>query len=156
MTQSHVYFQHRWLLSLLLALGIWGEAKLPAEAHGANIQTRNRTVVEIQAAYDSGEPMAEAQVKVYDPTNPQSPRFAGETDKAGQFSFTPDQLGDWEVTVRQAGHGAITTIPIDDNGTIAVNFPGNSQLTALQKSVISGAIIWGCIGTALYFQRSKR
>ncbi|MEO0489306.1 MAG: carboxypeptidase-like regulatory domain-containing protein [Cyanobacteria bacterium J06659_2] len=155
MTQSHVYFQHRWLLTLLLSLGIWGETKLPAEAHGAHIQTRN-TTVEIQAAYDSGEPMAEAQVQVYDPTNPQSPRFTGETDKAGQFSFTPDQPGDWEVTVRQAGHGATTAIPIDNNGTMAATFSGNSQLTPLQKSVIAGAIIWGCIGTALYFQRSKR
>ena len=157
MPRPHVYFQqHRWLLILLLGIGVWGQTQLPAKAHGASIQARSITMVEIQATYDSGEPLAEAQVQVYDPTNPQTPRFTGKTDRGGQFSFTPDQPGTWEVTVRQAGHGASSAIPVDNTGAVVATFSGNSQLTLLQKSLIAGAIIWGSIGTALYFRQGKR
>jgi hypothetical protein len=79
-------------LPLLVALGLWGQAQ-SAQAHGARIQAREATSVEIEATYDSGEPMAEAGVEVYDPTDPQTPRFIGTTDGEGRFSFTPDQSG---------------------------------------------------------------
>lgn len=154
MTQLHVYFQHRWLFTLLVGLGLWGQAQFEAKAHGANIQTRNITTVEIEANYDSGEPMAEAQVLVFDPTDSTSPRFEGISDQEGRFRFTPDQPGAWEVTVRQAGHGAILSIPISEEGTAATS-SGNSQLTLFQQLVIGGVVIWGAVGTALYFRRNK-
>ena len=154
MTQLHVYFQHRWLFALLVGLGIWGQAQVEAKAHGAYIQTRNITTVEIQANYDSGEPMAEAQVVVYGPTDSNSPRFEGISDQEGRFRFTPDQPGAWEVTVRQAGHGAISSIPISEEGIVTTS-SGNSQLTLFQQLVIGGVVIWGAVGTALYFRRNK-
>jgi nickel transport protein len=155
MTRSPAYFYHQGLLPLLLALGVWGQGQ-PASAHGASIQARESTSVEIQATYDSGEPMAEAGVTVYDPTDPQSPRFTGITDSEGRFSFTPDQSGDWEVTVRQAGHGAIAVIPVEDGGSLATSFRNNNQLTPLQRGLMGAAVTWGCVGTALYFRRGKR
>ncbi|MDA0269317.1 MAG: hypothetical protein O3A14_20760, partial [Cyanobacteria bacterium] len=84
MARSHSHFYRQGLLPLLLVLGIWGEAR-PANAHGAHIQAREATAIEIQATYDSGEPMAEAGVEVYDPNDPQTPRFTGTTASAGRF-----------------------------------------------------------------------
>ncbi len=144
------------LLPLLIALGLWGQAQSAALAHGATIQAREAAAVQIQATYDSGEPMAEAQVQIYDPTDPQAPRFTGTTDDEGRFSFTPDQSGDWEVTVRQAGHGAIAVIPVSDDVHLVSTFRSNTQLTPLQRGIMAGVVAWGCVGTALYFRRGKR
>ena len=157
MTQTNINdYRWRWLLALLLGLCIWSQASFEAKAHGAYINTRNTTTVEIEAKYDSGEPLAEAQVLIYSPTDAESARFEGVTDLEGKYSFSPDQPGSWEVTVRVAGHGAVTTIPVSETGAVTASLSANSQLSPLQKTITMGAIIWGFIGTALYFQRKKR
>jgi nickel transport protein len=155
MIRAQSYLRGYRLLPLLVALGLWGQAQ-SAQAHGARIQAREATSVEIEATYDSGEPMAEAGVEVYDPTDPQTPRFIGTTDGEGRFSFTPDQSGDWEVTVRQAGHGAIAVIPVSGDGTVTAAVQTTPALTPLQRGVMAGAVTWGFVGTALYFWRGKR
>lgn len=153
-----------------------------ALAHGANIQSRTTSAIEIKASYDNGQPMAEAQVQVYSPGEPQTPVFTGTTDEEGQFVFVPDQLGDWEVSVRQAGHGHITVIPVgtartetDDAEaadsteisdveevndaavalTIADDFSDSTSLSPLQRTIIAASVTWGFIGTALFFWRDK-
>ena len=80
-----------------------------ATAHGVKIEHRMTQVVEIQATYDTGTPLKNAQVTVYAPENPTTPWKQGMTDEAGNFMFTPDavQNGYWEVKVRQAGHGGL-------------------------------------------------
>jgi nickel transport protein len=125
-------------------------------AHGAHIQSRTATAVEIQAAYDSGDPMAEAQVQVYAPDDPQTPVVTGLTDTAGRFVFVPDQPGNWEISVRQAGHGDIAVIPVTSDGGLAEGFTNDGGLTLLQRVVVAGAVTWGCLGTALFFWRGKR
>lgn len=129
---------------------------LVALAHGAHIQSRTAAAVEIQASYDTGEPMAEAQVQVYAPEDPQTPVLTGVTDEAGKFVFVPDQSGDWEISVRQAGHGDIAVVPVETGGTIAEEFTNSTALTPLQRVIVAGAVTWGCIGTALFFWRGKR
>lgn len=126
-----------------------------AWGHGAHIQARPSQAIEIQATYDSGEPLAEAQVQVYGPEDPQTPRFTGLTDAQGRYLFIPDGPGDWEVSVRQAGHGDIAVIPVTDVGAIAPTYQGDSGLSPLQRGLMAGAVTWGCVGTALYFRRSK-
>ena len=127
-----------------------------AWGHGVDIQSRSSQVIEIQAAYDSGEPMATAQVRVYAPDDPETPRFMGQTDEQGRYQFAPDGPGDWEVAVRQAGHGEITVIPVTEAGAIAPTYQADSGLSPLQRGLMAGAVTWGCVGTALYFRRSKR
>ena len=157
MTQPHIHnYNWRWLLAFFLGLCIWSQASFEAQAHGAYIDTRNTTTVEIQANYDSGDPLAEAQVLIYAPTDAESARFEGVTDLEGKFSFSPDQPGSWEVTVREAGHGAVTTIPVSETGAVTTSLSANSQLSPLQRAITMGAIVWGFIGTALYFRRTKR
>jgi len=136
-----------------LGLGAIAIGGLPmaALAHGAHIQARTATAMEIQARYDTGEPMVEASVQVYAPDDPQTPVYTGQTDADGNFLFVPTAPGNWEVSVRQAGHGDIAVVPVESEGAIASTFTNDAGLTLLQRGIVAGAVIWGCVGTALYF-----
>ena len=57
--------------------------------------------------------------------------------------------------MRQAGHGDITVIPVSEAGVITTEFSNSAGLTPLQRGIVAGAVIWGCVGTALYFRRGK-
>ena len=152
---------NRWyfLLSLLIL------PVLPTKtlAHGANIQYRQTSAIAIQANYDDGTPMKSAQVVIYAPSDRTTPWLKGTTDEQGQFSFIPDPTltGDWDIKVRQSGHGDITSIPLK-GGKLATDSPqinsmsGNSaSYSNLQKLLMAGAVIWGFVGTALFFARPQ-
>ncbi|MGB3694329.1 MAG: carboxypeptidase-like regulatory domain-containing protein [Spirulinaceae cyanobacterium] len=133
-----------------------------AIAHGSKIDYREAKTIEIQATYDNNEPMANAQVVIYSPEDPAKPWSKGTTDEEGRFSFTPDteQQGDWDIKVRQAGHGSIVSIPIDEEGiTTSVTSnswaTGASDYTPLQKALLGVTSAWGFVGTALFFARRK-
>ncbi len=136
----------------IVAMAIGG-LPMAALAHGAHIQARTATAMEIQASYDTGEPMAEATVQVYAPDDPQTPVYTGLTDADGKFVFVPTAPGNWEVSVRQAGHGDIAVVPVESEGAIASTFTNDAGLSLLQRGIVAGAITWGCVGTALYFGR---
>lgn len=164
---------------LLAALGSIGWVT-PVLAHGAHIEYQPTESIQIQAKYDSGEPMKAAQVMVYSPENLSEPWTQGTTDDQGRFVFSPDisQPGNWEVTVRQAGHGDIVAIPVGgDDGPVAANdapgedsgaaagptsesqsepAPQTAELSPVQQGITIGAVIWGFVGTALFFARGKR
>lgn len=156
----------KFFLPLLFLSVIGWSAK--ASAHGTNIQHQKVQAVQIDATYAGGQPMGNAQVTVYAPDDPSTPWKTGTTDKQGQFTFVPDpsQPGNWEVKVRQAGHGDIITIPVGDStqaATATEEAGGNSEglswldnshdSTLLQKALLSAAGAWGFFGTALFFAR---
>jgi nickel transport protein len=124
-----------------------------ALAHGARIDYTVNMAIEIVAAYDSGEPMAEAQVTIYAPDDLETPWLTGTTDDEGRFIFTPDSAipGTWDVQVRQAGHGDIVHIPVGEGVTSA----GSTGFTTVQIILMSACVVWGFVGTALYFSRRK-
>jgi nickel transport protein len=124
-----------------------------ALAHGARIEYTINMAVEIVAAYDSGEPMAEAQVTIYAPNDLENPWLTGTTDDVGRFTFTPDPAipGTWDVQVRQAGHGDIVHIPVGEGVASA----GSTGFTTVQILLMSACVVWGFVGTALYFSRRK-
>ncbi|WOD41211.1 hypothetical protein [Nodosilinea sp. E11] len=145
----------------------------PVLAHGVVLEHRQLSSVEVAAQFETGEPMANAQVLVYAPDNPSEPWQQGNTDDQGRFSFVPDTtlVGNWEVMVRQAGHGAIATIPIGAaTGGEATNLALEAEaepspeslispsttLSPVQRGITIGSVIWGFIGTALFFARGKR
>jgi len=138
-----------FILALMLCLAL----PLSAYAHGAKIEYTVGMTVEIFAAYDSGEPMAGAQVTVYAPDDPSTPWLTGVCDDEGRFSFTPDtaRTGTWDIQVRQAGHGDIVHIPI---GAASAGTGGGGN-TPLQIALMAVCVVWGSIGTALYFSRRK-
>ena len=127
---------------------------LQAYAHGARIDYTVDMEIEIIATYDSGEPMAAAQVVVYAPDDLSTPWLTGVCDEEGRFSFTPDSSrpGTWDVQVRQAGHGDIVHIPVGEGGTTSGSSGGYS---AGQIVLMSVCVIWGIAGTALYMLRRR-
>lgn len=149
-----------YFLLTLLALMLIPERAL---AHGVNIEYKETSAITIQAKYDDGTPMANAQVIVYAPSDLATPWLKGTTDDLGSFTFVPDNkpqnIGNWDVKVRQSGHGDITSIPITDGKLAKVVdnrslSPGGGYSSA-QKIVMAAAVGWGFLGTALFFSRSK-
>ncbi|MBN1201625.1 MAG: carboxypeptidase regulatory-like domain-containing protein [Anaerolineae bacterium] len=147
------------LLLLVIALGSAGAVW----AHGVKITytvTFSPTIA-IEAAYDTGEPMANAQVIVYAPDDPKTPWLTGECDDDGRFSFSPDpsKPGTWEIQVRQAGHGEWLKIPLDEemmqSGQGVVTEGGDEGFSTAQIVLMSACVIWGFVGTALFFQSRR-
>lgn len=167
-------------MTYLRVLGLvgWGSLgwAVPVFAHGVLLDHQPVSGIEIQARYDNGDPMGAAQVNVYAPDNPREPWLTGTTDDDGRFVFTPDASspGNWEVMVRQAGHGAMIAVPVGETqgdktqGETDAPDPGATGETAPAASTpevrVSGvplwvsmaAVVWGFVGTALFFSRGKR
>ncbi len=179
MTQiGHRSFMQRvgqWGRIFLTGGGISISLAMPqaAQAHGVVLQHQPVAAQTIIAQYETGEPMANAQITVYAP-NGDSPWLQGTTDQDGRFLFTPDpaQPGNWQVRVRQAGHGGIITIPVQasvktDNPVAASSSPSENLVTqgptepqgagytGLQKAVMTASVVWGMVGTASFFARRK-
>jgi len=153
--------------SLGSSLG-WSEKVL---AHGVQIEHSASQAIEINAKYDTGTPLENAQVTVYSPDDPTTPWKQGTTDEQGNFVFTPDpsKTGYWEVKVRRAGHGGLTSIPVGtetNNAQVSASLPPDNQnnqtsfysqtsqgLSPIQKGIMIGSVLWGCVGTALFFSK---
>ena len=135
---------------LFLILGI----PVTAYAHGARIEYTIGMTIEIIASYDSGEPMAGAQVVVYAPDDPSSPWLTGVCDNEGRFTFTPDisKTGIWDVQVRQSGHGDMVHISIGEG---MASTTGAGGYSVLQIVLMGACAVWGFVGTALYFSRRR-
>lgn len=128
----------------------------PAAAHGAFVDVTETRAVAIDARYDTDEPMAGAQVSVFAPDDPAQPWRVGRTDAAGRFVFVPDdRAGRWAIQVRQAGHGAMGYVEVGASG-IAATSMATASTDLLQRLLMAACVVWGCIGTALYFRRSAR
>ncbi|MBM3699677.1 MAG: carboxypeptidase regulatory-like domain-containing protein [Actinobacteria bacterium] len=123
-------------------------------AHGVILEYTQNSSVEITARYDYGEPMSGAQVAVFAPGSPSEPWLTGTCDDSGKFSFVPDTQipGLWEVQVRQAGHGDIIRIQISEG---SAGPSGAGGFTTAQKIIMAAAVIWGLVGTALFFTRRR-
>ncbi len=120
-----------------------------AFGHGVDIEYQASKVYKITASYDSGEPMSEAQVIIYAPDNPSEPWSIGKCDKNGNYFFTPDpsQQGTWDIQVRKAGHGGMIHITAEENAQTS----DSTGFTTLQMLIMTACVIWGLIGTGLFF-----
>ncbi|MEM6598060.1 MAG: carboxypeptidase regulatory-like domain-containing protein [Cyanobacteria bacterium P01_C01_bin.69] len=140
------------LLGMLLAAGL-SQARV-ANAHGTDIEV-SQSAVAVKATFDDGTPMADAQVLVYSPEDLATPWQKGQTDASGTYLFAPDAKtpGAWEVTVRKAGHGGTTTFVVDAAGVSAGAASTVGAASPTQKWVSMAAVVWGFVGTALFFSR---
>jgi len=142
-----------WKLALPLALLIALSLPMGIAAHGAKIEYQVDLGIEIRALFDTGSPMAGGQVTVYAPGDPSAPWLTGVCDEEGRFIFSPDtaRAGMWDVQVRQAGHGAMIHIPVGEDTPTA----GTTGLSAIQIVLMGVCVIWGFVGTALFFVRGR-
>jgi nickel transport protein len=148
-------------MTLAIAPFVWLGLPSRAIAHGAVLQYSTTQAYEITAAYDSGQPMTAAQVAIFSPDNPSTPWMMGTTDDQGQFLFTPPTPGNWEVQVRQAGHGDVVVIPVSDRPTSSTEGGAEGDRSRSgafdnwQKGLMAGSVLWGCVGTALFFSQKQ-
>lgn len=173
--------QHSFFSGRMCAMPRWAAAAvaagcclLPAaaHAHGAFLDYQITPGITLQAKYDAGEPMTAAQFTVYAPNDPTTPWLKGKSDEQGRFSFVPDPKipGMWAVQAREAGHGALVQIPIGESGSgdaAAATTDASAAAPATQavvhtqgaspaqRTVMVASVIWGFIGTALFFARKK-
>lgn len=135
-----------YILLLLNAGGV--------SAHRVELEFTERSTIEVTARYDSGDPMAEAQVAVFAPGSPAEPWLTGVCDSFGRFFFVPDPdiPGLWEIQVRLAGHGGLIRIEVTEGN---IETSGSTGFSGLQILIMAAAVIWGFIGTALFFSRKR-
>lgn len=136
-------------------LSVLARDNSPALAHSSSVEFTIQQTVELRAVYEGDIPMDNAQFTIYSPEDPATPWQSGTADEQGRFSFSPDQPGNWDVKVRQAGHGNLITIPIDHEGEVVtmVAEGGGAAYSPLQKTMMAIATVWGFVGTALFFTR---
>lgn len=142
---------------VIVASILWLCLSVPVWAHGVKLNAQSVQAISIEARFESGEPMAQAMVTIYAPHDPATPWLKTTTDDQGRVLFQPDPAypGDWEITVRQAGHGDVIVIPISESEPGSVTAKSGSQPEWLQRTVITASVLWGCLGTTLYFAKRK-
>ncbi|MEB3273061.1 MAG: carboxypeptidase regulatory-like domain-containing protein [Prochlorothrix sp.] len=167
--QNFPLYRYSLAFGLILGgmLGPIAGSSGPAWGHGAKIDYRIQPHVSLVARYDTGEPLASATVTIYSPANPTEPWQTLTTDDQGQVQFTPDPTltGEWAVKVREAGHGGLITLNLDGSTLNLANananlmsLPTSAQAAALspvQQGIIAASVIWGFVGTSLYFTRKS-
>lgn len=143
------------LLLIVLANGLSVSIPISLFAHGALLEYTHTAGITVQARYDTGQVMAGAQITVYAPDNPTRPWLTGICDAEGRFSFVPDPdfPGTWSVQARLAGHGAMVHMTI--NPEKPERNLRQQGYTVGQRALMAASVLWGCIGTALYFSRRK-
>jgi nickel transport protein len=126
-----------------------------AFAHGVEYEFI-RDNVTIKASFSGGKPFYPATFDLYSPDDYEEVYLSGETSDKGMFSFKPNKPGKWVVMLRdKTGHG--TRINIDVNKDLSINTGESNSSTALyQKIIMAVCVIWGFIGTALFFIRRKK
>lgn len=159
-------------------------AAITLVAQGAGVRytvTEIVTVaVALDAAFEGGEALSEAQVAVYAPDNAKTPWLLGTADAAGHYAFVADitNAGTWEIQIRKAGHGEWVKIPLDadtvaaaevtednasntDSPSTELRIAGSTSASSedgystAQIVLMSASVIWGLTGTALYFARRR-
>ncbi len=131
-------------------------ASFPVLGHGARVVWEVQgDSVHISAAFDDGLPMDGAQVTVFSAAEPSAPYISGMTDENGEFAFLPDieQSLSWDVQVRKAGHGDMVHFSLAEESE---DFIEQRGLTTLQIILMSACVVWGFIGTALFFASKRK
>ncbi len=126
-------------------------------AHGNRYEVLPKGVVGVKASFDTGEPMTDARVIIFAPNTSQV-YFQTKSDKNGVVTFCPDKSGLWSLMIRDnSGHGMRVNLEIDDAMTVSMGQKESllGTATLLQKIIMAGCVIWGFIGTALFFKRKQ-
>lgn len=124
-------------------------------AHGVVYEVKEDKTIIIKVAYDDGEPMNYAEIKIFSPDNKNIEHQNGRTDKNGCFAFLPDEIGEWKVVVNDGmGHGVVTEVKVEEAMKIEKT---SYKAWPRWQGVITGiSIICGLTGLIFYFKARKR
>lgn len=125
----------------------------PLFAHGTKYEVLSEEIVGIKAMFDTGEPITNAKVLIFAPDETEV-TYTTKSDSDGVFYVIPDKAGTWTMQVRDKdGHGMRINLVVSESMQLVSNKGGKIGMTYLQKVIAALCVIWGCIGTALYFKR---
>ncbi len=127
-------------------------------AHGMVHHFTQEEAVVIRAAYDDGEPMSYAAVKIYAPDNAKIEHQNGRTDKNGCFAFIPDAPGQWHLTIDGGmGHMITTDVTVDEDLALpAEPSEVSHQLPRFYGMAMGLSIIFGLTGFLAWFKSLKQ
>lgn len=142
-------------LLLLAALGL--PSRVLAHAMQTNYVLEDANNVQFTAVFSTGEPLKNAKVKIYAPNNPSQPLMESQTDEKGQFTFKPDQNipGEWEVSIGEAGHQDILTVPVTQKG-VNLNDISKAPTNQTPQVPLMAIVLTGGLGSAALAARRLR
>lgn len=145
----------RYVRFILLAL-VLGVTAPAAFGHGTVLDAETAQAIRLHARYDTGAPMAHAQVIIYAPGDSAQVWGQGVADRDGRYEFIPDPIaGRWSVQVRQAGHGVMAHVEIGQDAPVMI--VASAPATWMQRAVMVALVAWGALGTVLYvYSRKER
>ena len=82
----------------------------PGSALGFDLFARHQ--VTVQFATSDGKPMANAEVRVFAPGEPNRPALTGKTDSDGKFEFGADRDGFWSAEARDGTEVARASVRV--------------------------------------------
>ena len=85
-------------------------AAMVPPARGFDLFARHQ--VTVQLATKDGKPMADAEVRVFAPGEPNRPALTGRTDSQGKFEFGADKDGFWTAEARNGNEVARVMIRV--------------------------------------------
>ncbi|MEN8152423.1 MAG: hypothetical protein ABFR75_00245 [Acidobacteriota bacterium] len=110
----------------------------------------------LQVNYDSGDPVSEADVQIFSPTDRELIFQHLSTDINGRFLFYPDKTGKWKINVNDGmGHGLVKEIIIENLQTKKISETEHPEYNRFHKIVIGVSIIFGLTGI-LFFLSAKK
>ena len=138
------------LLIILLSVFSFVE-KTSAHGTGYNIIKGG---IGIEAMYNEGSPMSDSDVTLFSPDNSTNPYLTGITDQKGRFIFFPETKGEWILRVDDGmGHSLTAKLDVTEKGVLSKT--DGAILSYLQKITMAICVLWGLIGTGLYFKSKK-
>lgn len=87
----------------------------PAIAPAAAFDLFARHQVTVQFATQDGKPLANAEVRVFAPGEPNRPALTGRTDSQGKFEFGADRDGFWSAEARSGDEIGRVMIRVGSN-----------------------------------------
>jgi nickel transport protein len=129
---------------------------VPASAHGAGYELLDGGMVGVRATFDTGQPVANAEVLIFAPGETRAEMTAS-TDPRGVICFAPDRAGLWVLQIRaEGGHGLRINLEIDESMLASAPSSGAGSFTTWQKLVMALCVLWGFAATALLFRHRRR
>jgi nickel transport protein len=137
------------MLSLVRVVVFGLATLLPAPSIAFNLFATHE--VTAQFATNEGQPMANAEVKVFAPGETKTPAVTGRTDAEGKFSFEADRDGFWSAEARTADRVARIMIKVGGDGQ-----QSQSRLSPFLVIGVLAILLAGAIWYRLLRARGRR